>query len=346
MVRIKDVAEKANVSTATVSHVINNTGKISEETKKKVEKIIKELNYQPNRIAKSLKLKKTNTIGVIVEDITVFNAPEIIDGINEYADQNGWSIIMTNMRLNQLYGNDSSRDEMCMKHAPKAAQELVNKQVDGILYIGVHPRDMSGIMPEIKVPIVYTYCYTSEESGYFVNYNDQLAAYNATKYLIELGHKRVATISGLINSYPSRRRFDGYYKALVNHNLVFNPEYVKTGDWEYESGYIQGKALLQLDEPPTAILGMNDLMATGVMKACRELGFSIPNDISVMGIDDRDMSFYVTPALTTMKLPLGQMGSLSMDTLNQLINKLTVEKPPLLDCQLIVRESTGAPSSR
>jgi LacI family transcriptional regulator len=345
MVRIKDVAEKAKVSTATVSHVLNNTGKISEETQKKVKKVIKELNYQPNRIAKSLKLKKTNTIGVIVEDITVFNAPEIVDGINKYADEHGWSIIMTNMRLNQLYGNKSVRDEMCIKHAPKAAQELVNKQVDGILYIGVHARDMSGIIPEIKVPIVYTYCYTSEENGYFVNYNDELTAYNATKYLIELGHKKIATISGLINSYPSRKRFDGYYKALSDYNLVFSPDYVKTGNWEYESGYTQGKLLLQSKEPPTAILGMNDLMAAGVLEACRELGLTVPDDISVMGIDDREMSFYLSPSLTTMKIPLTQMGSLSMDTLDKLVKGEEVKRPEMLGCELVIRKSVGPPPS-
>ncbi|WEG11192.1 LacI family DNA-binding transcriptional regulator [Pullulanibacillus sp. KACC 23026] len=345
MVRIKDVAEKANVSTATVSHVINNTGKISKETQKKVQKVIKELNYQPNRIAKSLKLKKTNTIGVIVEDITVFNAPEIIDGINKYADEHGWSIIMTNMRLNQLYGNKSERDEMCVIHAPKAAQELVNKQVDGILYIGVHARDMSGIMPKIKIPIVYTYCYTSEENGCYVNYNDEQTAYNATKYLIESGHKKIAIISGLINSYPSRKRFDGYYKALSDYNLVFNPEYVKTGDWEYESGYTQGKLLLQSKEPPTAILGMNDLMAAGAMKGCRELGLAIPDDLSVMGIDDREMSFFLNPSLTTMKIPLTQMGRLSMVILDKLVKGEKVEKPDLLGCKLVVRESVGPPPS-
>ena len=344
MVRIKDIAKKANVSTATVSYVLNGTGNVSEETKSTVMKVVKELNYQPNRIAKSLKLQKTRTIGVIVEDITVFNAPDTIDGINQYADENDWSIILTNMRLQQLYGARSIENENCRELAPKAAWELAYKQVDGIIYIGLHARDMAGIIPDIGKPVVYTYCYTSQENGYFVMNNDEHTAYNATSYLIEKGHRKIAVLSGLINSVPSRGRFDGYYKALAENGLAFNPDYIKIGNWEYESGYEQGKLLLQLQERPTAILAMNDLMAAGTMQACRESGLDIPADISIMGIDDRNLSFYLTPSLTTMKLPLAEMGRVSISTLSGLIESKETEHPPLLECKLIERESVGSPS--
>lgn len=340
MVRIKDIAEKANVSTATVSYVLNGTGNVGEETKKKVLKVIEELNYKPNSIAKSLKLNKTNTIGVIVEDITVFNAPEIIDGINEYADKNGWSIILTNMRLYKRVGPNFNGIQGIEKNISQAVEELLSKRVDGIIYIGIHTRDLSGILPEINKPIIFTYCYSGNNIS--VNYNDEAVAYDATKYLIAKGHKKISVISGFIDSDPTRGRFDGYYKALTESKLLFDPQYVKTGDWEFDSGYKYAKELLLSNNPPTAILAMNDLMAAGVLKACRDVMLKVPEEVSVMGIDDREASNYLTPRLTTMKLPLNEMGSLSICILTKLINEEVVEQPKLLNCQLIERESVAS----
>jgi LacI family transcriptional regulator len=345
MVRLKDIAKKANVSTATVSYVLNGSGNISEETKKRVMEVIKEFGYRPNTIAKSLKMNKTNTIGVIVEDITVFNAPEIIDGINEYAEQKGWSIILTNMRLYKTVGNDFINVENCKKVAPKAFDELFNKQVDGIIYIGVHTRDMKEIINQISKPIVLTYCYSSENNIYSINYNDEQVAYNATKYLIEKGHSKISIISGLIDSEPSRGRFNGYFKAISEHNLIFNPEYVKTGNWEFDSGYEYAKQLLERSDRPTAILAMNDLMAAGVLAAAKNLWLNVPEDLSVMGIDDREFSRYHSPKLTTMSLPLSEMGRKSMEILSDLINQKQVEHPELLKGRVIERDSVASPKN-
>ena len=342
MVRLKDIAEKVNVSTATVSNVLNGTGNISDETRKRVMEVVKDLDYQPNNIAKSLKMKRTNTIGVIVEDITIFNTPQIIDGINEYAAENGWSIILTNMRLYKTVPSESTSKEYCRKMVPNAVRDLISKQVDGIIYIGMHPRDMTGIFPEVKKPIVCTYSYTTEPDTYSINYNNESTAYKATQYLIGKGHKKIALISGLIDSAPSRGRFNGYYKALEDNNIPFNPDLVKTGDWELMSGYLQAKNLFE-KEYPTAILAMNDLMAAGVYEACKELQLSIPEDVSVMGIDDREMAFYLSPKLTTMKLPLVQMGKFSMETISTIINNSIMEPVNLLECKLIERESVGQP---
>lgn len=341
MVRIKDIAKAANVSTATVSYVLNGTGNISPETRQKVLKVAEELNYKPNQIAKSLKINKTCTVAVIVEDITVFNSPEIIDGINESAEENGFSIILSNLRLHRRIGNNFTEIDKCKPAIMKIVDNLLSKKVDGIIYVGMHPRDVTGII-ETDKPVVYTYCYTTSESDFSVNYDDETAAYEATKYLIRLGHRNIGLISGPIDSLPSHGRFNGYYKALAEHQFPFNPSYVKTGDWEYESGYRLAKELLSIPDRPTAILAMNDLMAGGVLDACKEMRISVPAELSVVGFDNRECSFYYSPKLTTIDLPLKEMGRQAMNLVIKQIDRSEVEETFVkLKCTLIERESTA-----
>jgi LacI family transcriptional regulator len=340
MVKIKDIADKANVSIATVSNVINNRGRVGEETRKKILKIIDEVNYQPNEIAKSLKLNKTNDIGVIVEDISVFNAPEIINGIHAAAEEKGLSILLTNMGLFKKNGNQYPEISKCKELALPLFNQLVSNQVEGIIYIGIHSRDITGLIPDSKIPIVYTYCYTKNENDYSVNYDDESASYQITKYLINKGHTQIGLISGLINSVSSYARFQGYQKALSEQMLMFNPQFVKTGDWQYESGYRMTQDLLNQENIPTAIIAMNDLMAAGAIQAIKDNGRQVPNDISVVGFDNRELSAYISPTLTTMSLPLEEMGKKAMDILNQIRNKYTVnQKKYRLDCQLVERDS-------
>jgi LacI family transcriptional regulator len=340
MVRIKDIALKANVSTATVSYALNGSGSINAKMRERVLKVAKDMNYQTNHIAKSLKIKKTSTIGIVAEDLTSFNSSEIIDGIYEYAELNDFSILLTNMRVVKRLGNQYANIELCAKLAPNVIKEVLNKQVDGLIFIGVHPRDVTGVVLEETLPIVYTYCYTSSETSFSVNYDDFTAAYEATEYLIALGHKKIGVISGLINSDPSRERFNGFYQALADHRLVFNPSWIKTGDWEFHSGFEMANQLLASEDQPTAILAMNDNMAAGAIDACLEKGLVVPEDMSIMGIDDREFSSYIKPKLTTMKLPLHEMGVESMKTMIDILNKDSqAVKIKKLSCNLVIRDS-------
>ncbi|WP_307893944.1 LacI family DNA-binding transcriptional regulator [Bacillus swezeyi] len=344
MVTMKEIAEKANVSVATVSYVLNENGNISEETKKRVWEVVKELNYRPNHIAKSLKMQKTNTVGVIVEDVTVFNAPKIIDGINENAEKFGLSIILTNMRLEKLVGNHPTDPEKCRPLVKKIMDELISKQVDGIIYIGLHPRDVTAIIPDVDIPIVFVYCYTTTPHQHSIIYDDQLAAYEATNYLISKGHERIALISGHIDSKSAHSRYSGYYQSIKEHQLAFYPGYIKSGDWYFDSGYTLAKDLLQHDNIPTAILAMNDQMALGAIKACNDLGFNVPADISIIGFDNREFSEYSSPKLTTMSLPLQEMGFLSIQAIQDLISGSS-KTGGKLTCELIERESVCTPKS-
>jgi LacI family transcriptional regulator len=338
MVRIKDIAQRAKVSTATVSYVLNGTGSVSEKTRVNILEVVKEMNYEPNHIAKSLKIKKTKTIGVIVEDVTSFNSAEIIDGINEYAENQGFSLLLTNMRVLKCLGQNYEDTEVVRELAQPAIKEILNKQVDGLIYIGVHTRDVSGMLPNNQLPTVYTYCHTANDKDYSVNYDDHLAAYEATNYLIQAGHRKIAVISGLFNSNPSRDRFNGYFQAIMDNQLVFEPAFIKTGDWEFESGYRLTFELLSGDDRPTAVLAMNDNMAAGAINACIDKGLKVPEDVSIVGFDDREFSSYISPKLTTMRLPLHEMGVEASKTLIKVLSQDdTVENSKKLKCTLMER---------
>ncbi|AZO96469.1 LacI family DNA-binding transcriptional regulator [Halocella sp. SP3-1] len=342
MVTLKDIADRANVSSATVSYVLNNSAQISKETREKVLKIVEELDYKGNKIAKSLRTNKTNTIGVIVEDMTVFNSPKIIDGINEYVEQKEFHIILSNLRLNKKINNKFKEIGTISLEIEKNINDLLGRQIDGIIYIGEHPRDVTDIVGSIDKPVVYTYCYTSREDDYKVNYDDKEAAYQATNYLIEAGHEEIAVISGLIDSYTTHLRLQGYQQALADNNLVFNPAYIKTGDWTYETGYKQCKELLTQKNKPTAIFAFNDLMAAGVIEAAAEMGIDVPEEISVIGFDNREFSSFCKPKLTTIALPLWEMGIKSAQILINIINEEQSReevKDVKLECNLIERES-------
>lgn len=341
-ISIKDIASKAGVSTATVSYVLNGTRNVRPETKARVLRAIEELDYKPNDIAKSLKRKRTDTIGVIAEDVTVFNTPDIIDGINDYADRYDLHILLTNLRLNKRIGKNFENRDRYQKYAQGAVDELLRKQVDGIVYIGVHPRDLTGLIHTHGKPIVYTYGYTQNDVS--IQYDDEKAAYEATSYLVRQGHSRIAVISGLMDSIPSRLRLNGFFRAVTEFELPFDPGWIKIGDWETESGYRLTRELLALPNPPTAILVMNDVMAVGTLRAARELGVPVPERLSVIGFDNREFSDYLTPRLTTMDLPLHAMGYASMEALARIIRGEPAADVAMPVCRLVERDSVARPA--
>lgn len=347
MATIKEIAKLANVSTATVSYAINDPSKISEATRAKVMRVIEQLNYKPNSIAKSLKVKRTNAIGVITEDITVFNTPEIINGIGEYAEEKNYHLILENIRLYKRIGNNYQDTANFAGIINETISVLRSKQVEGIIYVGAHCRDVTGLIDEIPIPIVYAYCYTQNDADYAVNYDDFMAAYTATKYLIANNHRKIAVVTGLMSSMQCQERIKGYQKALYEHEVLFNPELLKVGNWEREAGYIAGKELLTGENRPTAIFALNDLMAGGVMDAAAELGLSIPQDLSLVGFDNRECSYSYSPKLTTMALPLNDIGKKATEILIKRITKKEQEPADTtqnlkLKCNLVERESVRA----
>lgn len=341
-IRMKDVAKLANVSTATVSYVLNNTAQVSDKTRIRVLHAVDQLKYQRNTIAKTLRTRKSATIGVMVEDITVFNAPGLIDGINAFTDEVGYHIILSNLRLNLRLHHDYKRLPGYQDLISEAVSVLLSRQIDGMIYIGEHTRDVTDLIAAAGTPCVYTYCYTRNADDCSINYDDRRAAFDAVSYLIDTGHRRIATVTGLADSMPARQRLKGYRQALEANGLVYDEALVAEADWESPSARECAAQLLGADDRPTAIFAMNDLMAVGAIEAAMQLGLSVPEDVSIFGFDNREFGAFHRPKLTTMDLPLHGMGERSAQVLLELIRgRKPAERAIWMPCTIVERESTA-----
>jgi len=344
-VNIKDVAKRANVSPAAVSYALNNTGGVSKETADRVLDAAKELNYRPNFAARSLKTQRTKTIGVLVEDVTIFNAPDIIDGINEAAESQGYSIILSNLRLAKRIGLDFTEALAHRDLVRQKLDEMYFKQVEGIIYVGMHSRDVSPLVDVGPLPLVYTYCMSSRDGDMYVTYHDRLTAYRACRYLLDKGHRSIGFITGPrghVETFVDR--LQGSKDALKEFDLAVTDSQVAEGDWDYESGFEGARHLLS-QEGITAVFAMNDLMALGAMAFCQDRSLAVPNRVSVMGFDNRESSRYFVPGLTTMALPLRTMGERAAQIIIKTINNEAIEDRTIrLPGELIARDSVVSPS--
>ena len=350
MTTIHDVAKLAGVSIGTVSNVLNQSNKVAPATMERVQSAIAQLNYIPNTAAKSLKTNQSRILGIIAEDVSAFSSGEIINGICKYCETHDYAVNLCNLRVNDKvnsatmwsYGKLAESDSF-IANVQRAITILLTSRVDGIIYIGVHPRDVGNILPQLDIPIVYTYAHTQRED-YCVNYDDYQGAQLAVEHLIQNGHTKIALICGSIDSFSSHRRLMGYQNTLMENNLVYHPEYVRSGNWNYEGGYQSCLDLLNLSDPPTAIFSMSDLMAYGAINAALSRGLSLPGQLSIHGFDDLALSPYITPSLSTVGLPLREMGTTSASIMLQLLNNTFPEqRNVLLPCSHVVRLSVTCP---
>jgi LacI family transcriptional regulator len=352
MTTIHDVAKRAGVSIATVSNVINGSAKASAKTAERVLLAIGELNYIPNNIAKSLKKNTTKIVGILAEDIVSFNTPHIIDGICQQCESLGYHVNVVNMRVNRKVRNDAEdmyKDLAGSSEFQKSVLENVNTllsaRICGLIYIGVHPRDVSGLLPRLDIPVIYAYCHAKEPASdktLNISYDDYQGARLAVHFIIEAGHTKIAIIAGMANSHATHRRMKGYRDALTEHSLPLHPEYILSGDWTHESGYVLADKLTNLPGPPTAAFVMNDIMAFGLIEALKEKGVRIPGDVSIHGFDDLQAAQFFTPALTTIALPLREIGRAAAESLIRMGENHYIkpdEPYMLIPCQHINRAS-------
>lgn len=320
MVTIKEIAQKCGVSIATVSNILNGKPNASEATRQKVLKAVKELNYTPNSIAKNLKLKKSQAIGVVAEDLTVFCTPGIIDGITQCCEERGYHVLLTNLRLYKKYQDAYYANDAFVKVVEKEIRELLSKQVDGIIYVTSHERILKKCLPEhLPVPASMAYGYSKSEEYPSVAVDDKNGAYMLIRYLTERGHRSIGVITGKEQSIHTHDRLRGYQKALYDQKIFFDPDIVVQGDWKRESGYNNTDYLLSKNV--TAIFCMNDIMAGGVYDRLEERGILPGRDISVVGFDNRDLSNYYKPPLTTIALPLSSIGYTACKVVIDMIEK-------------------------
>lgn len=328
---MKDIARLCNVSIATVSKVINNKDDdLSEKTIEAVKKVIKEQNYSPNSVARSMVTKKTKTIGLIIPDVRNPFFTDLVRGAEDIAHKRGYSLFTCNT-------DDDLNKEI------EYINSLIEKQVDGIALLGAINRNKELEQDRnIKVPIV-----SLDRNVYFegiqanIEVNNLEGAYDAIDYLIKSGHKKIMFLSGQLDIKPSRERLEGYKKALLDNDIEFDERLVIVGKFSSDFGY-EIIHEIDLDKDVSAIFCGNDLIAIGAMNALKEKGIDVPKDISIVGFDDIAISSLVTPKLTTVMQPSYEIGYKAVKKLIDIIEKKEKSNDTLkINTKLIVRESTS-----
>jgi LacI family repressor for deo operon, udp, cdd, tsx, nupC, and nupG len=329
MVKMSDVAKLANVSTATVSRVISNPGSVKEGTRKKVLETIEQLNYQPNILARYFRKMETKTILVIVPDISNPFFSKILRGIESIAVQNGYQVLL----------GDSDND---VQREYNFLDQLRQRQADGMILLTARMnREMIEEIAD-QFPVVLACEYLEGSSIPTVSIDNISSARRATEHLIKMGHTRIAHITGPMQVILSRDRLKGYQQAMMQYHLNLDSLLVQEGDFSYEAGYNLMSKFSALETPPTAIFAANDEMAIGAVKAAKDKGMRVPEDIAIVGFDNIKISSIFEPEITTTAQPMFEIGQQAMDMLLKLINNEDVSRRQIvLTDELIVRQSCG-----
>ncbi|WP_372772556.1 LacI family DNA-binding transcriptional regulator [Mangrovibacterium sp.] len=309
MASMNEVAKRAGVSIATVSRVLNNSESVNEETRMKIIKAIKELKYQPSRVAKRLRSKSGagNLLGVLIPDIQNPFYVDVLQGIEDVAYQNNYVIIMCNF----------SQDEKKEAHY---LEILESEAIDGLIAAPAHEDD-----PRIKkimrngLPVV---CVDRGLKGMDVDIvwvNNEEGAYQAVSYMIGEGYKRIAHIGGLTTIPSSRLRLSGYLKALKDHGLQVDENLIVQGDSSYAGGVKFTEQLLKLSSPPDALFTGNNLITLGALEVINREKLQIPRDIAILGFDDMNWANALNPPLTAVRQPAYEIGKRAGELLIQRI---------------------------
>lgn len=340
MATIKEIAKACGVSISTVSNVLNNKSNVGEDTRKKILDTAKEMSYIPNYMAKNLKLKTTKTIGIITEDLTVFNCAEIVDGIHEFFDEHGYTFLLGNLRLYKKYDNEFYHKDVYKKQVDTELNKMKAKQVDGIIYIGAHCRKINYIPQGFPIPLVLAYSFCSNPDIPSVIFDDEEAAYQATSALIKNGNRKIGVIAGELSSLHTKERINGYKRALGDAGIPFRRNLIQEGNWNKAQSICACKTLM--DEAVTAIFAMNDIMAGGVYEFTAREELKVGTDLDLIGFDNREVAQAYNPTLTTMKLPLNRIGRKAAEIMINILengNESIQKDLYKINCELIIRDS-------
>ncbi len=333
MATIKDVAQAAGVSITTVSHTINGTRRVSDELRERVLRAMQQLDYHPNGLARGLRMGETKTIGLIVPDNSNPFFAEIARTIENIGFQNGYSVILCN-------SDGNTEKQQTYVHV------LAMKQVDGIIFIsaGRSTSDLRFLIDD-GIEVVLVDRDEPDPAIDIVLVDNEQGGYNATRYLLDLGHRRIACILGPDSLSPSEQRAAGYRRAISEAGLELPADFVVGGDFMLAGGELAAVELLGRPDPPTAIFVCNDMMAIGAIRGARGRGVRVPEDLSIVGFDDIPLAGAVFPPLTTMAQPTAQIGALATELLLRRLQGPACDVRPeriVLPAQLVIRASCQA----
>ncbi len=330
-VTLHEIAKAAGCSVSTVSRALNDSEHpVNPETRERILAIASELGYRPNMTARGLKMDRTFTIGLIVYNIASAFTPVLIRGIQEYLKQNDYfSIIISTDWDPELES--------------EAVHQLISRSIDGIIFVESWREESSMTLDLAGKPYVFVYRLFNGSYANSVLVDDQYGARLAVEHLIKLGHRRIAYINGPRDWDASKDRLAGYLDVLSQYGIPHDPALVEEGTWEVQGGYPAAKRFLALEDRPTAIFAANDLMALGAIYAVQDEGLSVPEDVAVVGYDDREFACFTKPTITTVRSPSFEMGRLAADLLlARLEDQVDREDPIRVKGELVIRESCGA----
>lgn len=331
-ITIADIARMANVSKATVSRVINNKPEgVSKETRENILRIIKESGFQPSMVARGLVTKKTKSIGLIITDIANSFYPLLVRGVEDYANQFGYSLFLCNS------DNNPEKEKGYIN-------VFIEKSVDGVI-LSSSMNETSfhyNILKSKNIPlVVLDRCVEGDQYDASVFFDNARGAYIAVNYLINKGHRNIAFISGPKSLIISKHRLDGYRMALEEKNIEVKEDIIVEGDFQFESGYKRATELVDQGKEFTAIFAGNDLMAVGAIMALKKKNIRVPQDIEIIGFDNVDISRYIEPQLSTVGQSAYEMGVEGAKQLIKLIEgKKISKKDIILKPTLVLRETT------
>ncbi len=332
MATVQDVAQRAGVSTATVSYVLNGTRFVSEVLRERVLAAVRELQYEPNAAARTLRSNRSATIGLLISDLQNPFFTEAIRGIEDFAQARGYTVILTNS------AEDAVRESACLR-------ALRARHVDGLIVAPAGGRYVE--LDELvagRFPLVFLDRDVAGLNASAVMLDNQAAAYTAVNHLIELGHVRVGMIAGRPPLSSTTERQAGYRRALSDAGLAIDEALMVTGGSTIDGGAAAADALLQRASRPTAIFVANNLMTIGAMMVIERHGLSVPGDMALVGFDDFAWADVLRPRLTTIAQPHYELGRAAAELLlDQVSGEAALPRRVLLPGMLVIRDSSGAP---
>lgn len=331
---IYDIAKEANVSSATVSRVLTGNAKVKKDKKERILEIIKKHNFIPNEIARSLFSKKSMMIGFVLPDITSSFFSTVFLEAEKAAMKLGYSMILCNSMSNYQV------ESMHLK-------TLSEKQADAIIFMGGRTNDVETKLDYAlelqmlaeKIPLVIINGKMTGVDCYKVFVDEEESIIKLVDYLLGLGHRDIAILGGSSNVTSTLIKHRGYIKALKKNKIKVDKDLIVTSDFSIESGVSGMKILLNGKRVPTAVIGINDLVAIGAIRAIKSAGLEVPKDISVTGFDGTYISELITPQLTTVYQSYEELGQVSVDIIVGLIKKLKLPKETIIKSRLVIRDS-------
>ncbi len=330
MATIRTVADLAGVSTATVSHVINDTRVVSAPLTARVHEAMEQLDYQPDVVARSLRRRETLTIGLLVPSVEIPFFARVAESIQAAADDAGYSVILCNSGWS-------------LRRERQHLRTLLARRVDGLLCLSLEmtAEDLAPVLRRDTPVVLFERSMPDIELD-AVEIDNFQGAYDATAHLIALGHRRIACVTGLPHSNLNDTRIRGYQQALEGSGITVDRRLIRAGDYTGADGMRHAHALLDSPDPPTAIFALNDLMAMGVLNVAHGRGLRIPADLAVIGFDGLPLTEFTSPPLSTVQQPVAEMGAAAITMLLDRI-KERVDAPARVKtfpAKLVARAST------